>query len=266
MIQFNVFPGGKKRIVTFSYDDGSENDKRLISLFNKYSLKSTFHLNGKKYAGLDADALAGIGKLYSGHEIACHTLSHGWCANMPDISVLSETLGDRIILEKIAGYPVCGMSYPSGSFSEASINVMKSCGIVYSRTTVSNKNFALPENFMLWHPTCHHREAEQLIDAFMENLDSEWKRPLFYIWGHSHELRTEQDWEKMEHICAALAGNNKIWYAANIEIYRYMTACRQLIISADENIIVNPTSTDIWVEKDKKDIIFIPAGKTVTLA
>ena len=32
MIQFNIFPGGKKRIVTFSYDDGSENDRELISL------------------------------------------------------------------------------------------------------------------------------------------------------------------------------------------------------------------------------------------
>ena len=47
MIQFHVYPGGLKRIVTFSFDDGSQNDVRLISLFDKYGLKATFHLNGK---------------------------------------------------------------------------------------------------------------------------------------------------------------------------------------------------------------------------
>ena len=49
MIQFHVYPGGKKRIVTYSYDDGHKNDERLIALFNKYKVKGTFHLNGKNY-------------------------------------------------------------------------------------------------------------------------------------------------------------------------------------------------------------------------
>ena len=46
MIQFHVYPEGKKRIVTFSYDDGPACDKRLVDLFNKYKVKGTFHLNG----------------------------------------------------------------------------------------------------------------------------------------------------------------------------------------------------------------------------
>ena len=46
MIQYHVYPGGKKRVVTFSYDDGSKNDARLIALFNKYGVLGTFHLNG----------------------------------------------------------------------------------------------------------------------------------------------------------------------------------------------------------------------------
>ena len=29
MLQFHCYPEGKKRVVTFSYDDGSENDARL---------------------------------------------------------------------------------------------------------------------------------------------------------------------------------------------------------------------------------------------
>ena len=49
MIEFNVFPGGKRRIVTFSYDDGHFNDERLIEMFDRYGVKATFHLNGEKY-------------------------------------------------------------------------------------------------------------------------------------------------------------------------------------------------------------------------
>ena len=36
---------GKKKAITFSYDDGVTQDIRLIELFNKYGLKCTFNLN-----------------------------------------------------------------------------------------------------------------------------------------------------------------------------------------------------------------------------
>ena len=35
----------KLKAVTFSYDDGTTQDIRLIELLNKYGLKSTFNLN-----------------------------------------------------------------------------------------------------------------------------------------------------------------------------------------------------------------------------
>jgi hypothetical protein len=69
----------------------------------------------------------------------------------------------------------------------------------------------------------------------------------------------------MEQILQKLGGNEKIWYATNMEIYSYMTAQRMLQISADERIFRNPTALDLWVEKDKKRIIRIPAGQTVIL-
>ena len=263
MIQFNIYPGGKKRIVTFSYDDGHINDKRLIALFDKYGVKGTFHLNGSKYAGMSPSERAAVGEIYKGHEIACHTVNHGWPANMPNISVVNETVEDRRILEDIAGYPVIGMSYPSGSFNDNVCDILRSCGIVYSRTVLANKNFALPENFLTWHPTCHHRDAMPLAESFMQDLDSQWKRPLLYIWGHAHELVTEENWEYMEKLVATVAGSDKIWYATNIEIYDYMMAQRALKVSADETVFTNPTATDVWVERNKRDIILIPAGKTV---
>lgn len=263
MIQFHVYPGGKKRVVTFSYDDGHQNDERLAELFNKYGVRSTFHLNGIKFINASDDDKAALRKRYAGHEVACHTLRHGWPSRMPMQSVVTEVMEDRRILEDIFGYPIIGMSYPSGSFDEASVMAMKACGIVYSRTALSNKNFAIPEDFMRWHPTCHHRDALPLCEKFMADIDSEWVRPMFYIWGHAHELRSEDDWEYMEKVVASVANSDKIWYATNIDIYNYMTAQSLLQISADERVFYNPTCTDVWVERNKKDIIRIPAGETV---
>lgn len=36
---------GKNKAVTFSYDDGVEQDRRLVELFNKYGMKATFNIN-----------------------------------------------------------------------------------------------------------------------------------------------------------------------------------------------------------------------------
>ena len=263
MIQYHVFPNGKKRMVTFSYDDGHEKDKRLIEIFNKYGVKATFHLNGMNYIGKTDAELKEIKKIYEGHEISCHTLMHGWPARMPMQSFAREIIEDRKILEKIAEAPVIGMSYPSGSFDGDVEQVLDSCGIVYSRTTVSNMEFCLPKDFLAWSPTCHHNDALALCDTFLNSLESEWTHPLFYIWGHSHEFRTEADWNYITEVVEKLAGNDKIWYATNIEIYNYFKAQKMLQISWDEKHFYNPTATDVWVEKDKKDIICINAGEKI---
>lgn len=118
MLQYHIYPGGLKRILTFSFDDGHENDVRLISLFDKYNLKATFHLNGINCIEKSADEIEKIRDVYRNHEIACHTLSHGWPSRMPAASLVNETLRDMAILEEIVGYPVTGMSYPSGSYND----------------------------------------------------------------------------------------------------------------------------------------------------
>ena len=265
MIQLNVYPGGKKRIVTFSYDDGAPNDARLIEMFNKYGVKGTFHLNGGRYVNATEEEIMTLRQRYEGHEIACHTIHHGWLTQMTRTSMVHEVFEDRAAVEKIAGHPVVGMSYPSGDFNPEVMELLASCDIKYSRTTLSTDRMMLPDNFLAWHPTCHHKNALPLVEGFMNDLDSEWRRPLFYIWGHSHEFRTEEDWAYMEKVVSGLAGSEKIWYATNIEICDYITAAHQLRISADETMVYNPTALDIWVEKNKKNIYRIPAGQTITL-
>ena len=47
---FMRFPGGKKKALTLSYDDGVEQDIRLIDIMKKNGLKGTFNLNSGCYA------------------------------------------------------------------------------------------------------------------------------------------------------------------------------------------------------------------------
>ena len=216
MIQFNIFPGGKKRVVTFSYDDGRPNDARLALLFNKYGVKGTFHLNDDSETIKDKEKAR---EIYSGHEISCHTCRHGWLDNMPKSSLINEIFENRRVLEEIAGYPVVGMSYPSGAFSPEAEDALAACGIVYSRTVVSTHNFSFPKNFLEWHPTCHHRDAMPLCERFMANLDSQWWGPLFYIWGHSYEFDIYPErWQIFEEFCKMMSGRSDVFYGTNLEV------------------------------------------------
>lgn len=262
MIEYHVFPKGKKRIVTFSYDDGHIEDERLVKLLNKYRVKATFHLNGENASEETKKMLR---ERYKGHEISCHTVNHGWQTGMPYQSVILETMENRKFLEGVAEYPVVGMSYPSGIYNEEVKTALKMCGIVYSRTIRDTMNFEFPYDFLEWHPTCHHKDALRLSEIFLSRVELRRKEPLFYIWGHSHEFKTEKDWIEMEMLLKRLSCNDKIWYASNIEIYQYMMAQRSLIISADENIFYNPSVIDVWVEKDRTEVICVPAGKCVSV-
>ena len=39
------YPGGKRKAVTFSYDDGVIEDRELVRIFNKYNIKATFNVS-----------------------------------------------------------------------------------------------------------------------------------------------------------------------------------------------------------------------------
>ena len=47
---FMRFPEGKVKALTLSYDDGVEQDVRLIEIMKKYGLKGTFNINSGLYA------------------------------------------------------------------------------------------------------------------------------------------------------------------------------------------------------------------------
>ena len=265
MIRQNVYKDGRRHILTMSYDDGQQHDRRLVEIFDKYGIKGTFNLNSSTIDAPGQVTSSEIKTLYKNHEVAVHTVTHPWLEKCDDQTVVKEILEDRKFLEKCCGYPIRGMAYPFGTRNPRVIELAKACGIVYSRTADNSGWFGMPADFMEWTGTCHHRDCIDTAKRFIQSTanGNPWFSGLFYVWGHSFEFPRENNWDMIEEFCKMMSGRDDIWYATNIEIYDYVQAQKSLRITVDESVIQNPTNLDVWIEKDR-EIVKIPAGETVT--
>ena len=273
------FPGGLAKCLTLSYDDGVEQDMRLCALMKKHGIAGTFNISTGKYS--PEGKIFEPGRVHRPmtqrqcletykdqplFEVATHARHHAWLPNIPLSEAVHEIIEDRRNIESQYGTICRGHAYPYGAYSDDVADVLKSCGIVYARTTVSTHKFLLPENWLMLNPTCHHNDASlmELADNFLS--DTPKRSPLFfYLWGHTFEFESDNNWNVIERFFEKIGGNPEIWYATNIEVYDYVQAFNSLIFSADGHNVFNPTSADVWISLDSKSIYKIPKGETIKL-
>ncbi len=266
MINFNMFPGETQKILTMSYDDGKTPDRRLVEIFNKYGIRGTFHINAGYLDNTSLDRIASdeVRELYKNHEISAHGYTHQSLGITPREMVIAETMKDRLALENLAGYPVRGMSYPNGLYTDETISILKACGIEYCRVVETTGGFSMPDDFMRWRGTCHHKQ--NLLELGKKFLEMPYKnRPhLMYVWGHANEFDKDNNWDLIEKFCSMMSDREDIWYATNIEITDYMNALKQLRFSADLSMVYNPTATELIISVDTIPV-HIPPGKQISL-
>jgi len=257
-----LYPEGKVKALTLSYDDGVKQDRRLVEIFNQYGLKGSFHLNSGTWGSgnrLDESEVAAV---YQGHEISCHSVSHPFLERLPQSEIMREIFDDRRNLEKLAGYPVIGMSYPFGTYSQSVIEIATAAGIKYSRTTRSHGWYGIPDDFLEWHPTCHHND--DLISRTKRFFEIKYQLALFYVWGHAYEFDNDNNWGLIEEFAKLASGRFDVWYATNIEIYHYLTAIRQVVVSADGTLLYNPNGLTLWYSYNERVGSILP-GETKDL-
>ena len=277
---FMRYPGWKAKAVTFSYDDGVEQDRRLMEIFDRYGLKATFNINSGLIAPEGVEypkdhlhrrlSLSGIKELYldSDHEIAAHSLKHKFMNVISDSEVINEIIEDRKNLEHITSKTVRGFAYPYGVYADKTEQILEMCGIVYARTADAQRTLAVPKNLLRIKPTCHH--SDDMLEYFINKTVK--KTPLseyhdrnpwlLYIWGHSFEFEANNSWDLIEHISESLSGKDDIWYATNIEIFDYIKSYRSLVFSADGGMIYNPTAKVIYLESNSRNLKVNP-GETI---
>ncbi|MBQ4075251.1 MAG: polysaccharide deacetylase family protein [Clostridia bacterium] len=272
-----LFPEGKCKALTLSYDDGVEQDVRLMQILDQHGLKCTFNINSNLYAPEGTKYPEGqvhrrmtksqVMALYpdSGHEIAVHAAQHADLTAIPSSSVVWEVIKDKQQLETQFGRIIRGMAYPFGRFSDDVVSALRSCGIAYARTVHSTCQFDIPIDWLRLPATCHHNHP-QLMDlarrfAEQKPVFQPW---LFYLWGHSYEFEADHNWHVIEEFAEYLGGREDIWYATNIEIYDYVEAWRSLITSADGLRIYNPTCKKLWIRWHQK-VYTIEPGQEIKM-
>ncbi len=281
MMNFMQFPGGRMRALTLSYDDGVQQDIRLMEILDKYGIKCTFNINS--YSFEDDERSYAEGQVHrrmarreaievyskaieNGHEVATHGYSHPFLDKLPPEIVAYEIVEDRKCLEEMFGTIIKGHAYPFGTTSAQVVETLRNCGILYARTTVPTKRFDIPTDWLRMPATCHHNASDlmQLADQFL-NEPIRYQHPkLFYLWGHTYEFEANDNWEVIEKFAETVGNRDDVWYANNMQVYEYVEAYRALEFSANGNIVRNPTALTVWFTTGGINVKVEP-GETVKI-
>lgn len=226
---------GKKKAITFSFDDGVLQDIRAIEILDKYGLKATFNLNSGKFGTKSPYETNGkvvertlieptqVKELYKNHEVAVHTIGHFNLTDLPLSCVTWQVEKDREILESLTGKEVRCMAYPCGGVNnndEVAETIKNTTKIRFARTTTPTFSFDMQENLLRFNPTLHFR-SDRTFEIARKFLALETDEPqLFYIWGHTYELDfTDGEWKRFEELCKLISGKDDIFYGTNGDIF-----------------------------------------------
>jgi peptidoglycan/xylan/chitin deacetylase (PgdA/CDA1 family) len=188
------------------WDDGVSDDIRLIEILRKHGAKASFNLNfgshtakrtsGWKYKEKQVWKLAKgeLRDVYTGFLVANHTLTHPSLPDLPLEKALEEVKEGRDQLEQWFGYPVRGFAYPFGHHNEAVEKIVRDTGHLYARTCDNAAQVLPASNAMSFASSCHFADPE-FWSKFESVKDAD---GVFYFWGHSYELISEEDWQNFE--------------------------------------------------------------------
>ena len=191
MNAYLLFPDGKEKALTLSYDDCVDTDIELIKLMEKYNIKCTFNVNAGLFSPegtvREEDQIhfrlskQTARKLYDNPlcEVATHGYKHPVYHHISTAECVRDIIKDREELEETFGKIIRGHAYPYGAFNDDVVDILKQSGIVYARTTRSHRSFKLPEDWLRLDPTCHHCDSELMNlaegESDFEQQEKGWK-------------------------------------------------------------------------------------------
>lgn len=204
------------------WDDGVEDDIRLCEMFRERGVRASFNLNPglhqknrssawrfnscKDVRRLAKDELCAT---YSGFVIANHSATHPWPTKIPLNEWRREVVDARKELQDIFGQPVTGFAYPYGDWSPAVADVVREAGHIYSRSCGNATPCFPPADPMAFSPDRHFAAAD-FWDRY--ELAKASGSPVFYFWGHSYELVSEDDWSAFDRNLARFnADPDAVW-------------------------------------------------------
>lgn len=263
-----LFPQGRSKALSMSYDDGSEHDRRLVAIFNACGVRGTFHLTSAALGQPHRIGRDEVAELYAGHEVACHGATHADLTQLSDDAVRRELSEDQAALEALTGAPVRGLAYAFGRHDARVEGLAAAAGFAYARGVTDALDFSLPEASMRLTTTCHHVRAMEFghrLRASDPDGPLRWLR----VRGHSFELDgfltadPSKDWDYLWAFCRSMTADDTIWHAPVIEVLDYLAAAQGLARADDGVSIHNFSSIDLWVRLDSGGAVRVPAGASL---
>lgn len=252
-----LYEGYTAKSAVFSYDDCVVNDIRFIELLDKYGMKCTFNLTVKNLISVmktpsgkteEADILNFIKETYKNHEIANHSVNHYHAGTSAAETVIADVTDASDYMEQNLGVRPVGVAWANGYVKgrtdcQQIIDGVKAAGIKYARH-MENYAYSLPEDWYFWRATCQHKDVEAYVDDYVI-LKNSGELKCLYMWGHTYECTTENDWVVLENAMQKLASDN-IWFATNGDIYEYVEATKLLV--QEENTVTNNSDMTVYCQ------------------
>lgn len=235
-----------KKFFVWSFDDGLEQDKKIVEILRSFGMGATFNLNSGLYGKRQMIGRIGnigfrevslpdfhkkqkhllkyvphyripddeVREVYEGFEIASHSLGHENLTRLTEAELQYNITSDVENLSKKFGQKVTGFAYPFGAKNSTTKKVLMQCGITYARTVKMTNSFDFPADPMELNLTGGHTTADALskVDQFIAMEERE-EDSLFLMFAHGYEFdygTKESSWEKFKRICDRVAGNSDI--------------------------------------------------------
>ncbi len=196
------------------WDDGREQDLQLCDILRRQGATATFNLNASV---LDQPnrAWSRNRAVYDDFTVANHSLTHPHLESIPITAARAEIVDGRKRLQDIFGRPVLGFAYPYGTYTPAVMDALREAGHVYARTTVPVEQCFPPQEPMAFHPNCHF-----LAPDFWERYERSRACGVFYFWGHSYEIKTDEMWQAFEAAMARISRDPQAAWTELVDLFR----------------------------------------------
>jgi len=200
------------------WDDGVTDDIRLIEILRRYNAKASFNLNIKLHDDTSAGwrfrdvkdvhriAKSDLVGVYDGFLVANHTATHPSLTKLAPEDAVRDIRDGKEMLEQLFGYAVTGFAYPFGDYNSAVEDMVRDSGHVYARAVPPIDDVLLNTSPMAFRPNCHFMAAD--FQSRFEHAAS--SSGIFYFWGHSYEMVTDDDWNCFEAKIKLLAENPRV--------------------------------------------------------
>lgn len=200
------------------WDDGLVSDLRLIDILRKLNITASFAISPSKHKKnrITNDNRGNYGTLvsfselkeFSDFEVCNHGNNHLDFSKINYDQTFSEIVDGKKILEDYYQKNINGFCYPYGVYSKNALSILKNQKINFARITNCRNN--IKDNLLL-NPTHKWNKID------LNNIEN-YKKIIF--WGHTYELETQNDWNKIKYIYQYITDNPLIKIVNFEEIIR----------------------------------------------